>query len=174
MSDDSVSSSVVSCRTTVIHLQLSESVKPIVRLRVCECEPSPVVGQFVHETVEEGGTALTVHSELSALREVVALSDIVGVFSLSNPHLKYITSRIISSERRPTYHPQKLVDVVSRVADHSAEDDQDVVNIQLGHDGVGGGLIAGHGLPHQGDVTIVPGIVVNLFNTRKGIKRIFY
>ena len=92
MSNDSVPSSIVSCRTTVIHLELSESVKQIERLRDCKdcgCVPSPVVGQFVHETVEEGGTALTVHSELSALGEVVALSDIVGVFSLSNPHLKY-------------------------------------------------------------------------------------
>ena len=58
-------------------------------------------------------------------------------------------------------HPEKLVDVVARVADDSAEDDQDVVDVQLGHDVVGGGLVAGHRLAHQGDVGVVPRVVVD-------------
>jgi hypothetical protein len=37
----------------------------------------PVVGELVHETVEEGGGSLVVHPELSPLCEVVALLDIL-------------------------------------------------------------------------------------------------
>jgi hypothetical protein len=37
----------------------------------------PVVGELVHETVKEGGGSLVVHPELSPLREVVALLDIL-------------------------------------------------------------------------------------------------
>ena len=48
----------------------------------------PVVGQFVHETVEKSWTSLTVNSELSSLSEVVTLSDVIGMLSFSNPHLK--------------------------------------------------------------------------------------
>ncbi len=63
-----------------------------------KCCP-PVVGQLVHETVEQRGRALVVHPELSAVGEVVALPDVVRVLAL-----------------RDTNHPQKLVNVISGVS----------------------------------------------------------
>ena len=50
----------------------------------------PVVGQFVHEAVEEGGAALAVHSELPPLSEVVWLLDVLWVLPLRNTHLTQI------------------------------------------------------------------------------------
>ena len=50
----------------------------------------PVVGELVHQAVEEGGAALAIHPELSPLGEVVTLSDVLRMLSLSNPHLMTI------------------------------------------------------------------------------------
>ena len=58
-------------------------------------------------------------------------------------------------------HPQELVDVVPGVPHDAPEDDEDVVHVQLGHDLVGPGLVGGHGLAHQGDVGVVPRVVVH-------------
>lgn len=57
--------------------------------------------------------------------------DVFGVFSFCYPH-----------------HPQKLVNVVSRVADHAPKDDQDVVHVQWPHDAVGRALVRRHCFPH--------------------------
>lgn len=59
--------------------------------------------------------------------------DVFWVLSLGDPH-----------------HPQELIDVVSRVADHSAEDDQDIVDVQGAHDLVGGALVGRHGFANLG------------------------
>ena len=50
----------------------------------------PVVREFVHEAVEEGGAALTVHPELSSFGKVITLSDVLRMLSLRNPHLMTI------------------------------------------------------------------------------------
>ena len=60
-----------------------------------------------------------------------------------------------------THHPKELVDVIPGVPDDTTEDDEDIVHVQLGHDGVGGRLVAGHGLAHQRDVAVVPSIVIH-------------
>lgn len=57
--------------------------------------------------------------------------DVSGVFALRYPH-----------------HPQKLVNVVPRVADHTPEDDQNIVHVQRPHDAVGCTLVGRHGFAH--------------------------
>lgn len=57
--------------------------------------------------------------------------DIFGVFSLCYPH-----------------HPQKLVNIISRVANHTPKDDQDIIHIQWPHYVVGCTLVGRHGFPH--------------------------
>lgn len=82
--------------------------------------------------------------------------DVLWVLSLRYPH-----------------HPQELVDVVARVADHPSEDDEHVVHIQRPHDLVGCALIGRHGFPHlQPRVTshtlteVSTGFFVLLFSKR--------
>ena len=108
VSDDRVSGAVESCRSVVVQLEVSE----------------PVVGQFVHQTVEEGRRSFGVDPELAALGEVVGLPDVVGVLALGDPD-----------------HPEELVDVVAGVSHDAAENDQNVVDVQVGHDLVGGRLV---------------------------------
>lgn len=57
--------------------------------------------------------------------------DVLGVLSLCYPH-----------------HPQELVYIVARVADHASKDDQHIVHIKRPHDFVGCALIGRHGFPH--------------------------
>ena len=72
----------------------------------------PIVRQLVHETVEQRGGATRIHSELSVIK-VVGLADTLGVFPFGD-----------------TYHPQELVDVVTRVTYDPAEYHEYVVYIQ--------------------------------------------
>ena len=58
-------------------------------------------------------------------------------------------------------HPQKLVDVVSRVTNHASEDDQHIVHSEHSHDLNGFLLCAGHRLADQGYVAVVPRVVVH-------------
>ena len=112
---------------------------------------SKIYGRLYFEREQRGGFTrkvseghfLPIDSELSTFCEVVCFADVVGVLALCD-----------------SYHPQKLVDVVAAVADDPAEDDEDVVHVQLRHDLVGRRLIGGHGLAHQGDVRVVPRVVV--------------
>lgn len=46
------------------------------------------------------------------------------------------------------HHPQELVDVVSRIPDHTAENNKDIINIQGFHNLVRSTLVRGHGLSH--------------------------
>ena len=54
--------------------------------------------------------------------------DVPGVFPLRYPH-----------------HPEELIDVIARVAYHTAEDNQHVIHVQGPHDLVGRTLIGRHG-----------------------------
>ena len=54
--------------------------------------------------------------------------DLLGVFSLGDAD-----------------HPQELVDVIATIANHSAKDDKNVIDVQLAHDLVRFCFIAGHG-----------------------------
>ena len=86
-------------KVRVANLRIPRPVVPGRRL-VVELElPEAVVGELVHEAVEERGGALRVHAELAALSEVVGLADVVGVLALGDAD-----------------HPEKLVDVVAGVA----------------------------------------------------------
>ena len=60
-----------------------------------------------------------------------------------------------------THHPEELVNVISGVSDDSPEDDKDIVHPQLCHDVIGRSLVAGHGLAHQGYVTVVPRVIIH-------------
>jgi hypothetical protein len=42
-------------------------------------------------------------------------------------------------------HPEELVDIIARVADHAAEDDENVVHAKPLHNLVSTGLVRGHG-----------------------------
>lgn len=70
--------------------------------------------------------------------------DVLGVLALRYPH-----------------HPQELVDVVARVADDSAEDDQHVVDVQRAHDLVGAALVGGHGFTHLKKIAESLGVFPN-------------
>ncbi len=50
---------------------------------------------------------------------------------------------------------------LAHVPDDAAKDDEDVVHIEIGHDLVGLALVGAHGLAHQGDVRVVPRVVVH-------------
>ena len=58
-------------------------------------------------------------------------------------------------------HPEEFVDVVSGVTDHTSEDDENVVDSECPHDMNCLLLSAGHGLPYQGYVAVVPGVIVH-------------
>lgn len=60
-----------------------------------------------------------------------------------------------------TNHPQKLVDVVTGVPDDTAKNDKNIIDIQSGHDFVGSAFVRRHRFAYQGDVTVVPRIVVH-------------
>ena len=57
-------------------------------------------------------------------------------------------------------HPEELIDVISRVADHPTKDDEHIVHAKHPHDPVGLVLCGGHGLTNQGYVAVVPCVVV--------------
>ena len=59
------------------------------------------------------------------------------------------------------HHPQELVDVVSAVADDSAEYHEHVIDVQGLHDLEGGGFVGTHRHADQRDVAIVPGVVID-------------
>lgn len=58
-------------------------------------------------------------------------------------------------------HPEELVDIVTRIAEETTKDDQDVINLVLAHDRVADLLTRAHGLAHRSNVRVVPGVVVN-------------
>ena len=60
-----------------------------------------------------------------------------------------------------SHHPQKLVDVVSAVADHASKDHQNIVHVQGLHNFKGGRLVATHRHANEGNMTIVPGVIVD-------------
>ena len=60
-----------------------------------------------------------------------------------------------------TYHPEELVNVVAGIAQQSPEYDQNVVDIMLSQYWVADLLPRAHRLSHRGNVSVVPGIVVN-------------
>ena len=68
-----------------------------------------------------------------ALQACLPHPDVLGVLALGDPH-----------------HPQELVDVVARVADHAPEDDEHVVHVQRPHDLIGCALVGRHRLAHLG------------------------
>lgn len=50
---------------------------------------------------------------------------------------------------------------IGRVADETAKDDEDVVDVEFPHDGVGVLLVGGHGLTDPRNVRVVPSVVVH-------------
>ena len=90
VSNDGVTSTIKASWRLIIQFEISET----------------IVGQFIHQTVEECRSALVVNAEFAALGEVVALANFVGMFALGNAN-----------------HPQELVNVVAGVAHHATEND---------------------------------------------------
>jgi hypothetical protein len=62
-------------------------------------------------------------------------------------------------------HPEELVDVVTGVAEKTAENDKHVVDFVLTHDWPADLLTGAHGLADGGDVGVVPGVVVDKSRT---------
>ena len=83
---------------------------------------------WTYQTIEKSWWSFSVNPKLSLFGEVVGLADVVRVLALGDPD-----------------HPEELVDVVAGVSHDAAKDDQDVVDVQVGHDLVGGGLVRRHG-----------------------------
>lgn len=66
-----------------------------------------------------------------------AYSNLLGMLAFSNAN-----------------HPEELVDIVARVANDAAENSQNVVDIQIAHDLVGGRLVARHRHTHLSNANI--------------------
>lgn len=98
----------------------------------------------LHEGVLHGVGSLIIDTVLAITSEEFALLDLIRPDTLGNSD-----------------HPEELVDIVTRVAQKTTKDDQNVVNLMLAHDGVADLLAGAHGLANGGDVGVVPGVVVN-------------
>jgi len=102
-----------------------------------------VVAALVHETSEHGRGSLLIDSELAGFGVVIGFFN-VGI-------------------RAPcdSYHPQKFVDIVRSIANQASEYHQNVVHVHLSHDLIAIALRRRERLANLGDVTVIPGIVVN-------------
>ena len=104
-----------------------------------------VVAQLVHQAVEEDRGSFLVDAELTARRVVVGFLDVTAAVSASSD----------------THHPQELVDVVRRVTGQTAENDQNVTDVQLAHDFVSLVLGGRHSLADAWNVCVVPSVIVH-------------
>lgn len=77
-----------------------------------------------------------INSVLSPRCKVVALLNLIWPDSLSD-----------------TNHPEELVDIISRVSDQGAKDDEDVVDVVLSKNGVSLLFRRGHSLSDSGNVS---------------------
>lgn len=98
----------------------------------------------IHKGVLHRVGSLVINAVLSVPREEFSLLHLIGPDALCNPD-----------------HPEELVDVVPRVAQEAAKDDQNVVDLVLAHDGVADFLARAHGFSNSGNVRVVPGIIVH-------------
>lgn len=96
---------------------------------------APVEAHLIQQALLHRRRCARINLVLSPRREVVALLDLVRPHSLSD-----------------TDHPEELVDIVARVADEGAENDEDVVDVVFSEDGVGFLFGGGHGLSDGGNV----------------------
>src|SRR5690242_19475114 len=80
---------------------------------------TPVVRHLVHQAVLHRLACILIHPVFASRGKVVALLVLVGPHSLRDPN-----------------HPQELVDIISGVADKTAEDNKHIVNVVLAEDGV--------------------------------------
>jgi hypothetical protein len=60
-----------------------------------------------------------------------------------------------------SHHPEELVDVITGVSEETTEDDKNVVDLVLTHDGPADLLAGAHCLANGGNVGVVPGVVVD-------------
>lgn len=96
----------------------------------------PVVAHLVHQTVAHSRRRALVDSVLAPGSEVVWLMDLIGPLALCD-----------------TDHPQELVNVVTRVPEQTAKDDEDIVHVMTAKNGVRNVFATGHGFTDRGDMS---------------------
>lgn len=106
------------------------------------------MNDHVHQAVPHGGGSTIVNSILAASGEEVTFLDLLGPDTLSDSD-----------------HPQELVDIITRVANQATKDDKHVVDFVLLHDRITDLLAGAHGLSDSGNVSVVPGVVVDQSRT---------
>lgn len=103
---------------------------------------------YIHQAIPHGGGGLIVNSVFATRGEVVAFLDLLRPDTLGDSD-----------------HPEELVDVIARVANETTEHDEHIVDLVLLHDGVANFLTGAHGLADGGNMSVVPGVVVDKSGT---------
>ena len=96
----------------------------------------PVIRHLVHQAVLHRLRRLRVNAVFPTGSKVLRFLDLIRPDALCDSH-----------------HPEELVDVVARIAEYSAEDDEDVVDVMLTEDRVGLLFGASHGFTDGCDVS---------------------